>query len=122
METTKKINKLQITRVTIYDEKLMTGYMYYPEVIRYIPFTKIKWYYSREQWSRRGRDSDWGVVTEADMGVTHFSKNGLLYKMPKILINMSGGWRDDVVKHFDTIDECLSWCEEHLSGVELITV
>jgi len=119
---TTMINKSQITKVKIYDSELKEGYEYLPERIVYLPFTKCKIIHERAGWTKGGRNSMFGWISEDDMDDMYVVKDGKLYLKPRVKIQMSSGWRDDFYKYFDTVRKCTKWCEDKLDGIKLIRV
>lgn len=117
--STKKINKEQIVSVKVYNEKLYKGYVFEPEKIYKIPFTNIVWQHTYPHWTN---NKSMHSTYSGDELKDFIVRNDQLIRKPYIRITFSSGWRDDVVKYFNTIESANEWIERNLSGIKFVEV
>ena len=102
----KKINKDQIISFKLSDIKKMEGYKFFPATKVVIPFTNIVWSESTGYWATK-KDSMWDQIDEDSPNYIVIDNE--LYRKPTIYLSFASGWRDDVIKYFDTKVDAEKW-------------
>ena len=102
----KKINKEQIISFVLSDEKMMEGLKFFPATRVVIPFTNIVWSESKEYWAKN-KGSIW-IYCDDELN-DYIVRGDVLYRKPRIKLSFASGWRDDVIKYFDTKADAEKW-------------